>query len=308
MKNLYYFSKQDLRFIEVKNYKKKFVSLFLASFLVFCGILFGAYSVFSTLLNSDFSYRSLKNENRMLTNKLSELVNSMDKMSKGLDSLSKFNNDLRIAANLPPITAEERKLGTGGGSFDNSLDFLKSSSELKIKEALNYVDQIQRKLEFEKSNNLEISNTIKQNQKLFEAIPAIKPADGVVGEHGFGMRMHPILHVMQMHDGIDLLTNVGTPVVATGKGVIDFVGYKGGYGLEVEIDHGFGYRTVYGHLSSSLVQVGKKVNRGDLIAKTGNTGLSSGPHLHYEVHYNGIKQDPMGFFFDNSGFFEFSKK
>jgi Membrane proteins related to metalloendopeptidases len=308
MKNLYYFSKQELRFIEIKSYRKKVISLVLAAFFLLCSILLGSYSIFRALLNSDSSYLSLSSENKVLTNKISNLVTTLDRMGKELDSLSKFNNELRVAANLPPITTDERKLGTGGGSFDNSLDFLKSSSELKIKEALNYVDQIQRKLEFEKANNLEISNTIKQNQKLFEAIPAIKPADGIVGEHGFGMRMHPILHVMQMHDGIDLLTNVGTPVVATGKGVVDFVGYKGGYGLEVEIDHGFGYRTVYGHLSSSLVQVGKKVNRGDLIAKTGNTGLSSGPHLHYEVHYNGIKQDPMGYFFDNSGFFEITKK
>lgn len=308
MKNLFYFSKKELRFVEIKNYKWKFISVFCVSFFLLSGILFGTYSVFRALLSSDNSYQTIKSENRELTNKLSDLVSTLTKMGNELDSLSKFNNELRIAANLSPVTAEERKLGAGGGSFDNSLDFLKSTSELKIKEALNYVDQIQKKLEFEKTNNLEISKTIKQNQLLFEAIPAIKPSSGVIGEHGFGMRYHPILHVNQMHDGIDIMTSPGTPVYAPGKGVVDFVGYKGGYGLEVEIDHGFGYRTIYAHLSGSLVQVGKKINRGDLIARTGNTGLSSGPHLHYEVHHNGIKQDPMGFFFDNSGFFEFSKK
>jgi len=111
-----------------------------------------------------------------------------------------------------------------------------------------------------------------------------------------------------MHDGIDIMTNTGTPVYAPGNGTVDFVGYKGGYGLCIEIDHGYGYRTVFGHLSNASVQVGKIVKRGDLLAKTGNTGLSSGPHLHYEVHHDGIKQDPMGFFFDNSGFFDISKK
>jgi murein DD-endopeptidase MepM/ murein hydrolase activator NlpD len=307
MKNLYYFSKRDLRFIEIKNYKKKFITLILGSFFLISGLIFGSYSLTRALLNSDFSF-SGSSDKKALTSQVKYLVTSLDKMKKELDNMSKFNNELRIAANLPPISAEERKLGTGGGSFDNSLDFLKSPSELKIKEALNYVDNIAKKIEFEKSNNLEISNTIKQNAKLFEAMPAIKPADGVVEEHGFGMRMHPILHVMQMHEGIDIAVNIGTPVHATGKGVVDFVGSKGGYGNAVEIDHGFGYRTVYGHLSKTLVQQGQKVSRGDIIAESGNTGLSTGPHLHYEVEHDGVKLDPMGFFFDDSGFFEYAKK
>lgn len=308
MKNLFYFSKNELRFVEIKNYKKKILSVLCLSFFLLCGVGYGTYSAFSALLSSGNNSQSLASDNRILTGKLNELVKTLDKMGKEIDSLSKFNNELRIAANLSPITAEERKLGTGGGSFDNSLDFLKSSSELKIKEALNYVDQIQKKLEFEKSNNLEISKTIKHNQLLFAAIPAIKPCDGVIGEHGFGMRYHPILHVNQMHDGIDIMTNTGTSVYAPGDGRVDFVGYKGGYGLCIEVDHGFGYRTVFGHLSSTSVNVGKTIKRGDLIARTGNTGLSSGPHLHYEVHHDGIKQDPMGFFFDNSGYFDISKK
>ncbi len=308
MKNLFYFSKQELRFVEIKNYKKKILSVLCLAFFLLSGMGYGTYSVISALLSSGNRDLSLANENKVLTEKLNDLVKSLDKMGKEIDSLSKFNNELRIAANLSPITAEERKLGTGGGSFDNSLDFLKSSSELKIKEALNYVDQIHKRLEFEKTNNLEISKTIKHNQLLFAAIPAIKPCDGVIGEHGFGMRFHPILHKNQMHDGIDIMTNTGTPVYTPGNGTVDFVGYKGGYGLCIEIDHGYGYRTVFGHLSSASVQVGKIVKRGDLLAKTGNTGLSSGPHLHYEVHHDGIKQDPMGFFFDNSGFFDISKK
>jgi murein DD-endopeptidase MepM/ murein hydrolase activator NlpD len=307
MKNLFYFSKKELRFVEIKNYKLKIFSVAAASFFLLSGIIFGTYSIFSALLSSDTG-SSLKSDNKVLTERINDLVKSLDRMGKELDSLSKFNNELRIAANLSPITADERKLGTGGGSFDNSLDFLKSASELKIREALNYVDRVQKKLEFEKQNNVEISRAIKHNQLLFASIPAIKPCDGIVGEHGFGMRFHPILKANIMHEGIDITTNVGTPVVAPGDGVVDFVGNRGGYGLAIEIDHGFGYRTLYGHLSATLVQVGKKVKRGDNIARTGNSGLSTGPHLHYEVQHDGIKQDPMGFFFDNSGFFDISKK
>jgi murein DD-endopeptidase MepM/ murein hydrolase activator NlpD len=101
---------------------------------------------------------------------------------------------------------------------------------------------------------------------------------------------------------------MGTPVYASGKGTIDFIGYRGGLGLAIEIDHGFGYRSIYGHLSGTNVKIGEKVMRGKLIAKTGNSGLSSGPHLHYEVHHNGVKQNPVEFFFDDLNFFELTKK
>ena len=107
-----------------------------------------------------------------------------------------------------------------------------------------------------------------------------------------------------MHEGVDIITNIGTPVNASGGGKVDFVGYKGGFGLCIEIDHGFGYRTVYGHLSANLVSIDQKVSRGQIIAKTGNSGLSSGPHLHYEIQHNGVKLNPMDFIFDDLRIFD----
>ena len=116
--------------------------------------------------------------------------------------------------------------------------------------------------------------------------------------------MHPILHIYKMHDGIDIINDVGTSVYASGKGKVVFVGTKGGYGLAVEIEHGFVYKTVYGHLSSALVSEGQVVNRGQMIAKSGNSGLSSGPHLHYEVLHDGQNLNPADFFFDEYSYFE----
>ena len=106
---------------------------------------------------------------------------------------------------------------------------------------------------------------------------------------------------------MDINTDRGTPVFAPGKGRVTFVGSRGGYGLAIEIDHGFGYKTFYAHLSKSLVKKGQQITRGDFIAKTGNTGLSSGPHLHYEVMHNGIKLNPVDFFFDDVNFFALKK-
>jgi len=112
------------------------------------------------------------------------------------------------------------------------------------------------------------------------------------------------LHINKMHNGIDILNSVGTPVNASGKAKVVFVGTRGGYGLAVELDHGFGYKTIYAHLSSVLIKEGQIVKRGQLIAKSGSSGLSSGPHLHYEVIHNGQNLNPADFFFDEYSYFE----
>jgi murein DD-endopeptidase MepM/ murein hydrolase activator NlpD len=210
-------------------------------------------------------------------------------LNTALDSLISTNEDLRVAANLPPISEDVRMLGFGGGSYDNSLEFLIQQNSIEIKKAVEFTEELTRKINFEKYNYKEISDKLNQNKELYSSMPALKPCAGSLAYHGFGMRMHPILKKVRMHEGIDIVTNSGTQVKAPGKGKVVFSGYKGSYGLTVEIDHGFGYRTLYAHLSKTLVKKGAYVERGDPIAKTGNTGLSTGPHLHYEVEHKGVK-------------------
>jgi murein DD-endopeptidase MepM/ murein hydrolase activator NlpD len=217
------------------------------------------------------------------------------------------NNTLRIAANLPPVSDEEKMVGVGGGYFDNDIDFINGQVAEDLKQAMTYVDEVSRKVEFEKAQYREISNKIKENEQLFKSLPAIKPCSGIIGA-GFGMRMHPILNIRRMHEGIDIVTNIGTPVHAAGDGRIEFAGRKGGYGLCVEVNHGFGYKTIYGHLSKIEVKRGQKVKRGFEIAKSGTSGLSTGPHLHYEVEHNGVKLNPVDFFFDDINFFAIADK
>ena len=304
MKKLYYFSKSKLQFIEIQNYKAKFTAIMSLSVILFSSLILGIYFLLSSFMGTASSFQSLKEENELLKAKFSEVVGLYSNLNSGLDSLVEVNNDLRIAANLPPVSADEREVGVGGGYFDNSIDFLKEGAELDLNNALSYIDEIKRKLEFEKDQYLQIEKKMKTNQKLYSSIPAIIPASGTLANHGFGMRLHPILNVRKMHEGIDIITDVGTKVFASGNGMVESVGYRGGYGLAVEIDHGFGYRSIYAHLSSTAVREGQKVSRGDLIAKSGNSGLSSGPHLHYEILHNGVKKNPTEFFFDDMGFFE----
>jgi murein DD-endopeptidase MepM/ murein hydrolase activator NlpD len=125
----------------------------------------------------------------------------------------------------------------------------------------------------------------------------------------FGMRKHPVLGVNKFHEGIDIINDIGTPVYAPADGVVEFAGHSGsGYGLILLVKHGYGYETLYGHLSKTIAREGQKVKRGDLIARSGNSGLVSGPHLHYEVHYNGVRQNPLDYFFSDVTPQEYNKQ
>jgi murein DD-endopeptidase MepM/ murein hydrolase activator NlpD len=307
MKKLFYFSKSSLQYVEIRKFKSKLAIFFSFLFLVVVASGFGGFIILSSVFNHGKLSNQMGNGNNILQEKLDGIVHNYLKINNELDSLVLVNNDLRIAANLPPVSDEEKRVGVGGGYFDNNIDFSKDLNS-RLKTALINVEEISRKVEFEKTKYAEISNKMIENKQLFESIPAIKPCEGTLSEHGFGMRVHPVLNILRMHEGIDIIAEVGTSVRATGKGRVDFIGMKGGYGLCVEINHGFGYTTLYGHLSSANVQLGQTVSRGTVIARTGNSGLSSGPHLHYEVTHDGIKLDPVGFFFDDLNIFALNHK
>ncbi len=166
----------------------------------------------------------------------------------------------------------------------------------------NNIENIQTRLYLEKNSSIDIKNRLISNKTYYSSIPAIIPTLGVMNDR-FGMRRHPVLGIRKMHTGIDIRNNVGTPIFAPGNGTVSFVGYKGGYGLTIEIDHGFGISTLFGHLSKSLVEVGKNVTRGQKVALSGRSGkLVTGPHLHYEVRLNGIPQNPANYILSDSNY------
>jgi murein DD-endopeptidase MepM/ murein hydrolase activator NlpD len=308
MKKYYYFSEKSLEFVELKNFKTKFL-VYLTSFAVALTVLtFGVYFLIASLTNARGDVATINNENKYLKAKLIELTEEYIALQEGLNELDSKTENLRIVANLTPISDDEKLLGIGGGSFDNSIDFINSTDNINLEETVKFINDITKKFNFEKSQYEEISEKIKINEGLFESIPAIIPTKGDYIGSRYGMRVHPILKIRKMHTGIDFVANIGTPVYAPGNGKVVFIGRKGGYGLEMEIDHGFGYRTRYAHLSKVLVKRGQKIKRGDLIAKTGNSGLSTGPHLHYEISHSGKKLNPAKFFFDELGFVELTQK
>jgi murein DD-endopeptidase MepM/ murein hydrolase activator NlpD len=308
MKKFYYFSKNKLKFVEVRNFQRKFVFLviffsFLISFLIF-----GSYFVIKEFINPDAEVKTLITENNELKTQLRSYSQKFDEFTSQMDELAKINNDIRLKVNLDPLSEEDRDIGTGGRILDNIS--LNSSSDVNdLITTLNaQVDEINAKFSFEKNNYNEIEETFEYNQKLFDAIPAIKPTE--IGRFGdrFGMRMHPILKIRRMHYGQDIVVDRGTKVYAPGGGTIEFAGRKGGHGNTIIIDHGFGYKTLYSHLQKFKVKKGQKVKRGDLIALSGSSGkLATGPHLHYEVKHNGIALNPRNFIYDDVKIFELTQ-
>lgn len=213
-------------------------------------------------------------------------------------SLSLSEMDYGIRSLNPGNTFNEKALfsyqGIGGGK-----DLLDISSFI----LLNRVHESFNNLKKTIPQQIEKYEILEEELRYFSALLASRPSIWPLLDNGegfitskFGYRFHPISRVRQFHEGIDIGVWYNTPVVATADGVIEFSGWKGGFGRTVVIDHGFGYRTIYAHNSSLLVNNGDRVERGDVVAYSGNSGYSTGPHLHYEVIHEGEPQDPQVFF------------
>lgn len=164
------------------------------------------------------------------------------------------------------------------------------------------IDKLSKRLYIQSKSLDEVFSMAKTKKERLLCMPAILPLSKKVSTlvSGFGMRFHPILQIRRMHTGIDFSAPTGTPVYATGDGVIvESDGSGNGYGLSVKVNHGFGFETLYAHLSKINVKAGQKVKRGDVIGLVGSTGLAQAPHLHYEVHKNGTQVNPVYYFFND---------
>lgn len=307
MRKLYYFSKTNQKLIQIEYLNRKSILIYISIVAFLLVSSWGILKIVEQFTSSSKSLSVLEKENNFLQNKLSILSNKYLEIDKEINQLRIENNSLRIVANLPPISLEEAYLGTGGKEYESPVQLLPGSTN-NLNDLNNVVEKLTLKLKFEKKEHLLISERLKENEVLFASIPAVKPCSGVIGQNGFGMREHPILGINRMHEGIDIITDVGTKVNSSGEGKVSFVGLRGGYGLTLEVEHSSGYKTVYAHLSKVLVKQDQRVRRGSVIALTGNSGLSTGPHLHYEVHHGGIKLDPAQFFFDDFVLFDQKSK
>ena len=254
----------------------------------------------------------LKNEVRELEFYYDKLNKDIEQISHILDNIEQRDDNIyRVVLGAEPIEKSVRDAGIGGA--DRYADIRKkniSHSDLVI--ALHEkVDRVRRKLYIESKSQDEVVHLAEKKEKLYASIPAIQPVANkqlIALASGFGLRIHPVYKVKKMHNGIDFAASIGTPIYATADGAVSKVEVRfSGYGKLVEIDHGFGYRTRYAHMHDFAVKKGQQVKRGDLIGYVGNTGLSTAPHLHYEVLINDQRVDPVHYFFNDLTAAEYEK-
>ncbi|MBK8945325.1 MAG: peptidoglycan DD-metalloendopeptidase family protein [Ignavibacteriae bacterium] len=300
-KKFYYYSPENQKLVQVEKIYFKTVLIFLIVIISTAILTFFVSS--KILLNNsiDISYFKIHADNNVLENEMEILEKKFEELNKKIISLNNEKNTLRLAVNLP--VNENEKFGIGGSEFESFFP-VSINKKNKIKSIYDFVKNVETGIKLEKENFSEIKTKLNENQELFNHIPAISPVNSQIGDR-FGVRFHPILKQKRMHNGLDFLSNIGEKVFAPGDGKITFIGEVNGYGKVLKIHHGFGYETVYGHLSSFKVKKGQKISRGELIALTGDSGsLSTGPHLHYEVRHNGISLNPRNFIFEKTNLFD----
>ncbi|MCK6603937.1 MAG: M23 family metallopeptidase [Ignavibacteriaceae bacterium] len=298
MKKLYYFNGKKLKLIEVKNVKLKLLSSSLAIILVSVSLFWLSGQLFNIPFFGQTPGNILK-ENNILKSKVKEMTELYTILNSKIDTMIIQNNDLRMAANLPLIPEDELKLGTGGGSFDNRLDFLNSKEKSSLSKALGLLEDLEKKINYQDVLLKDITSRMTEDFENWQRTPIVLPVIGKYSAASYGPRNNPITGVGEFHKAIDITAPLGTPIVAAADGVVKRAGWNGGYGNEVTIDHGNGYETIYAHLSKVNVRVGEKIKRFDVVGLAGSTGLSTHPHLHYEVLFEGVNKNPVDYFLVN---------
>ncbi len=250
------------------------------------------------------SEKKLKNENQFLSENLEVIYEKLESVDADLERIARYDNELyRTIYQMDTIPEQVRSSGFGGTDRYANLKG-RENSELVIKTAQR-IDQLGKKLNIQEQSFNEISSVLRDETHRIKHLPIIQPIHNNdltrIGSH-YGMRLHPILRVHKKHEGIDLTAPTGTPVYASGAGTVIRVDHsraRRGYGNLVVIDHGVdGLSTRYAHLNEISVRRGQKIKRGEQIGTVGNTGLSTGPHLHYEIRRDGKSINPLYYYLD----------
>ena len=247
--------------------------------------------------------KALKRENQQLLTQYELMLRDLGRVEKVLADLQQRDDNIyRVIFEADPIPSTIRKAGFGGTNKYTHLENL-SNSNLLI-ETARKLDILSKEAYVQSKSYDEVLKLALNKEEMLASIPAIMPVaneDLKRTASGWGYRIHPIYKVRKMHYGMDFTAPTGTPVYATGDGkVVETSGTsrsRVGFGLLVKIDHGYGYETLYAHLNSFNVKVGQEVKRGEIIGYVGNSGGSTAPHLHYEVHRNGSAVNPQHYYF-----------
>ncbi len=245
------------------------------------------------------SEKELRKKNSQLQAQYNVLSSRLDEAMGVLQDIQQRDDNLyRVIFQADPVPSAIRKAGYGNTNrYEDLLDM--ADAELVVN-TTQKLDMLTKQLYIQSRSFDDVVEMCKQHDEMLRCIPAIQPVankDLKRTASGYGRRIDPIYGTTRFHEGMDFAANPGTEVYATGDGTVVEVGWQTGYGNTIVIDHGFGYVTRYAHLQAFRTQRGKKVVRGEVIGEVGNTGKSTGPHLHYEVHVKGQVVNPVNYYF-----------
>jgi len=243
--------------------------------------------------------RNLEARNEVLESELARFQDRIASLESTLDRVAANDAHFRSVAGLEVIDPEVLEAGVGGpglGMPESSPLWTTDSMTTKSIFATSYdLSALERRARLLSESLVEATDSVLAHRDLLESMPSILPTQGWLSSRFSQSRMHPVHNRPLPHEGIDISAPTGTPIMAAAKGRVIRSGWVVGYGLTVEIDHGFGYTTLYGHASKLIAQVGDEVTRGSVIAQVGSTGITTAPNLHYEVKVRGVAQNPSQF-------------
>ena len=245
------------------------------------------------------SEKQLRIENSRLLAQYNVLSRRLDEALGVMQGIQQRDDNLyRVVLQADHVADAIRKAGYGGTNrYEDLMDMANADLVVNTTQKM---DMLNRQLYIQSKSFNEVVELFKDHDEMLKCIPAIQPVANKNLKYtasGYGTRIDPIYKTPKFHAGMDFSANIGTPIYATGNGVVKKAGWESGYGKLVIINHGFGYETWYAHLNDYDVRVGQKVVRGEVIGEVGNTGKSTGPHLHYEVHVKGKVVNPVNYYF-----------
>jgi len=243
-----------------------------------------------------YQVESQNEELTLLRQQIQKFANQINELKNRLVFLNNFEKKVRTVANIE-MPSNDELYGIGGAvPEDLDVDFsLKEQQNALMRDMHKQVDQLTVSMEVQENNFSLLIEALEDRRELLSCTPSIRPTKGWISS-SFGYRISPFTGKRELHKGIDIANHEGTKIIATANGIVTFYGRNGGYGNMMIIDHGYGMVSNYAHLKKNVKDVGDIVKRGDLIGYMGNSGRSTGPHLHYEVRLNGVPVDPDKYF------------
>lgn len=305
----YKFNPESLSYYRVVSSFKQKLLRFLAYFFAFLVNATIGYLLYSVAFDSP--------KEKGLKRQISEMSLNIEIFNKQLDNIESVLNDMqqrddniyRTIFEAEPVSHSVREAGFGGTNRYKNLENLQNSK--MVINTARRLDVLSRKAVIQSKSYDELTEMAVSKEKMLASIPSIQPIANKNLERtasGWGYRIHPIYKIRKFHYGIDFTASTGTDVYSTGDGVIEKIeSSKRGYGNSIIINHGYGMKTLYAHLDKFNVKNGQKVKRGEIIGFVGNSGLSTAPHLHYEVLHNNEKVNPINYFFNDLSADEFDQ-